>query len=241
MPTLVTLDEAVDKVSKHPSPILFPDTCALLDLIRCTKRDNPSAIKQQLESARNLIRKAANNPPMLWVVVPHPIPDEWDTHKSSAREELKQWKKHIERENLKLHAAAHSLNIQIEDKLVQFAETQFIDSASSLASSFMKYGLTFEDDTCKIAGLNRLRQGVAPAQPGERSPGDCIITEHCLKFVAFLRRREIDEPCVFLTSNTSDYYDDVQKAIREDLRIEFNDYETTPAWSWNMAAHFLGL
>lgn len=78
-----TLEEAADRIAASAAPVLFPDTCSLVDLIRLpnpdrTNRSDVADCERELAAALALSEDQKEGD--LWVVVPPLVPREYREH-----------------------------------------------------------------------------------------------------------------------------------------------------------------
>jgi hypothetical protein len=89
------LKKAAMRIAESPAPVLFIDTCSLVDLVRMpnpsrTALNETDDCKRDLEAADSLLGRARDE--NLWVVVPPLVSDEYHEHAPrAATKVLKQW------------------------------------------------------------------------------------------------------------------------------------------------------
>jgi hypothetical protein len=207
----------VNRILTQPAPVLFLDTCALLDIIRVPFRE----VSVNLIVATNdIILKASTN--HLWIVTLALVEKEWRDNAGNVSIELE---KHLQ----KLH-----------DNLVKFSDTldkietgtpfyktdlrrfEIEQKLYHLSEKLLKTAITMEnDDNCKIKAMNRVSTDAAPAgsKHGKNEAKDCMIIEHYLCLCQELRNNAFAEKCLFLSSNTQDYGH--PQRLRPPLDVEF--------------------
>jgi hypothetical protein len=63
-------------IAANPAPVLFLDTCVLLDVVRAPLRSKPDEVR----GAQLLLGSVQKSPQMIHLLVPSPVPLEWNTH-----------------------------------------------------------------------------------------------------------------------------------------------------------------
>ena len=69
----------------NPAPVLFLDTCVLLDVVRASLRGKPDEVRV----ARLLLGSVQKSPKTIHLLVPSPVPLEWNTHIQEREDECK--------------------------------------------------------------------------------------------------------------------------------------------------------
>jgi len=80
MPDVAT---AADQIKRAPAPVLFLDTCVLLDIVRAPLRDAATSV----EAATELLTGATRKPPTVYLVIACPTPTEWLAHIDEAMQD----------------------------------------------------------------------------------------------------------------------------------------------------------
>ncbi len=63
-------------ITANPAPVLFLDTCILLDIVRAPLRGKPDEVR----FAQLFLTSVQKNPKTIHLLVPSPVQPEWDTH-----------------------------------------------------------------------------------------------------------------------------------------------------------------
>ena len=63
-------------ITANPAPVLFLDTCILLDVVRTPLRSKPDEVR----FAQLFLTSVQKNPKTIHLLVPSPVQPEWDTH-----------------------------------------------------------------------------------------------------------------------------------------------------------------
>ena len=71
---------AVATIEANPAPMVYLDTCVLLDIIRAPLRNTAAAV----QAASELMTGAQRKPPTVYLVIGCPTPTEWNDHVEEA-------------------------------------------------------------------------------------------------------------------------------------------------------------
>lgn len=241
MPT-VTIAQATVQITAAPAPVLFPDTCALVDLVRLPIRKDGPTVTRELLAARALLAAATADPTGLWVVVPPRVPAEWDEHAPEAAALLaSSWSK-MDEACATTGAAAAAMGVAaLPPESLEATFDPVRQSLSRLSRGFLEVGVRLASDSpCDSAAFRRACDGVAPGHRGG-SIKDCVIAEHVLA-VSRLLGSGFAHPRVLLTSNTKDFC--VAKdntAPRPPLDDDLMAVQTSLTTTWEWAKSTLGV
>jgi hypothetical protein len=216
--TFCNISDATNAIVASPAPILFPDTCALLDLIRLpqipfqektvtTARKKRSGVtaRREIEAVKRIISFSLRSPCDLWIVIPSLVQREWKNGISKEQEELRNYLKKLDKHIEIVHAVADTTVINLPG-LFQYLGLNLEEVLEDLCVDFFSGAILLsEDNACRMKALKRLEDGRPPAKQGGGELDDCKIIEHCVELCAQLRSLGFSERCVFLTSNTHDY------------------------------------
>jgi hypothetical protein len=95
-----------------PLPVLIPDTCALLDLVRVTDRaQSVDGVADTLQPALDILRRAEKSPPSVAVVVPQYVHEEYERNIQKVRDTVaSRWAKVVQQLAF-AHQAAETLGV----------------------------------------------------------------------------------------------------------------------------------
>jgi hypothetical protein len=207
----------VNRILTQPAPVLFLDTCALLDIIKVPFRK----VSVNLIGATNdIFLKASTN--HLWIVTLDLVEKEWQDNVGNVSIELD---KHLQELHDNLVKFSDTLD-KIETN-AQFYQTDLrrfdiVQKLYSLSEKLLKSSVIMEnDDNCKIKAMDRVSIDAAPAgsKHGKNEAKDCMIIEHYLCLCRKLRNNTFAEKCLFVSSNTQDFGH--PQRLRSPLDVEF--------------------
>lgn len=221
-------------VAAEGVPVLYVDTCSLLDIMRDPTRDDARAHERR--SAVKLV--AAVEAGALRCVLAEQVALEFQVHDTAIQEEaekaLRRLAERIERAN-EIHGVfGTAVSIDTGHLIGQVAAAREV-VGRWLAASFLASG-SAEVNAKAIARVNG---NVAPARKGKDSVKDCIVLETCLTSVAALRAAGTKATIVFLSSNTSEYLND-RKVLKEQIEEDFATFRIEYAPNMSAAMNRLG-
>ena len=234
----LTVAEAAVRIVASPAPVLFPDTCALVDLVRLPLRKEGQEVTRELVAAGDLLSRASAAAAGVWVVVPPLVPAEWEEHAEREREALASSWVDLDAQSAATHAAAEAFGLESPlpsmVTLFEGTERRLWERSRALLNAGIRLSI---DTQSENRGVKRAYGKVAP---GHRGSGvkDCVIAEHAIS-VARLLGPSFGPPRVLLTSNVADFcVSKGDKAPRPPLDADFSEVgiALTTTWQWARAA-----
>ena len=230
------MSEAVEtlaaRIVAEPAPVVLPDTCSILDVIRSAFR--PGIQTDIVEATMSLTNRARRTPRALWVVTPEQVTREWSDNSANVKGELTAAIRQAEQLSIRLAEAAGlvlpnanlsrlTLNpLRLDDRVFDVAE-QFLTAAEVLA----------DHGDCISKAHTRMVRRIAPSSLQRQEYKDCVVIEHCLALCHALRLLGFGEPLIFVTSNSTDY--GRLPALTPPLDAEFSavglQYVSNLAWA----------
>lgn len=221
-------EAAVAEILRMGIPVLIPDACALLDLVRAPAWERFS--EEDGRAAVGLLAMAETGE--LAVAVPQQALAEYEANLSSVRErtsaDLGKMAEAVGRTFARMRSIGEPLVPDAPD-LSRFAE-----AGLPLAERMIARAVTFvAGDEEERKALRRLLRTIPPAQKGKASQGDCLIVESSLRLAASLRDAGHSGPVVFLSSNVHDYCTAGSGGrLAPPLDVEFPDARLGYACRW---------
>ena len=232
--TPITILNAVNSITASTAPVLFLDTCAVLDVIRMPQRES---IQNAVVSVTNeMVSKASRNPKQLWIVAATMVINELNEKLETVEEDLVQHVKKVDRDLENLRVAANSLFSTPEIKPLKFGEMKIPHTLRTIADNLIETAvLIARENDCKLRAGDRVADGKRPSQKGKEEYKDCEIIEHYLEVSKQLRNRGFQEKCVFVSSNKNDFCEKNTTKIHPDLNTDFKEvgleYVADIAWA----------
>lgn len=185
-------------------PILFLDTCILLDITRATYRYLGSGYVQKAVELRTLLASA---PPQCALVAASMVPTEWSDNAPKVRDEVRSHLVKIQDQAVHFHDACATLGIALPFGRPFYHGVGLADSLYDLSKSLLAGSICLDRDSgCESRGVGRVVAKKPPSKQGGEVK-DCIIVEECLELTRQLRANGFARKCVFCTSNIDDYGD----------------------------------
>jgi hypothetical protein len=235
---MIASAEVVRRIIAAPAPVLLPDTCALLDLMRDPTREAFSS--DQVAAAQRLLLRAEARPRTLWVPISAQVlierGDQQKNVKRDAAVQIRNLEERIHR--VQSIMAAHGLNTTaIAPTLVA---SNFPDTANSMVDRYFSAGQHVRNQRgIERRAYARIAANRAPSQKGQQAK-DCIVIESYLHLASQLRDQRFEGTIVFLTTNRRDYSDPANFAtVHQDLVAEFGAVNMTYAVNFQMAEYQL--
>jgi hypothetical protein len=181
-------------------PVLFVDTCSILDIVRDPTRD--SAKPHEMQAAIDIIFAAEAG--TIHCFIAEQVAIEFAEHVSSVQDEtalkLRKTQDQIVRINklASVFGATNSVNLTHLDHYVVRARSvvdRLLVKLQTINPGQYAHGKAFA----------RVNEKKAPAIQGKDSSKDCLIFETILEKAAAIRATNSVSPMVFVSSNTKDY------------------------------------
>lgn len=231
--THTSIAEAVQRIATSPAPVLFPDTCAILDLLRIPLQED--SIKGNVEIAKQFIALSQLSPCALWIVIPSQVFDEWNGRVHCVLKELENRLQDIDKQIEKLHEVADAVELTLPARIL-YSRQHIVRALKTLSEDFLKGSLFVSlDPACKNRAVDRTMNNRPPARKGQLS--DCIIIEHCIELCSKLLASGFSEERVFFTLNSKDYFEGKTSKPKDPLDSELMSVglSLTKSWQWTKA------
>ncbi|HUY27642.1 MAG TPA: hypothetical protein VMV27_09500 [Candidatus Binataceae bacterium] len=216
----MSIADAQRHILAEPAPVLFLDTCVLLDVLRvASEREN--APHRIISAAERATAKTSSSPRQLWLLGAALLDVEWHDNLQGVLDSVTAHIARVDRSLAKLHAAVQSISSIAMDtrshgsgfatdaRPLQIGRfdlpTRLIEICERMLRSVIL--LSPDDEILRAANLRSMK-GLKPATPGKREHPDCLIIETCFALCKSLRSRGFAERCAFVSSNKADFYGD---------------------------------
>lgn len=208
-----TIAEAADQLAADGLPVLFIDTCVLLDVIRAPLRKIPSCIESAIELAEMQAQSGCK------IVASSMIQNEWRVHEEAIVNELGRHLASRDQDALAFHEACELVKVPLSFGKPLYQSAGLVAKLSDLSGNLLKNAIQLlpSGETTAKATSRTLASG-RPARKG-RGLQDCIIIEEYLELCRQLQARGFAKAKVFCSSNTGDYEEGLK--LHETLATEF--------------------
>ncbi len=229
-----TLADASAELVCTDLPVLFLDTCSLLDIVRAPARKLQGCVASAVE----LCKLVSSSPSQCRLVVSSLVPDEWNEHVSSETAALSNFLAKLEDEAGHFHDSCAALGIGAPFPRFAFGGVALADRLAELSKNILDGALHLESEVTTIV---RAHSRSVVRQPPAGKGGqikDCTIIEECLEVCRQLRAAGFNKKLVYCTSNTNDYCDP-NKDLKTSLAAEFASFNLEFASNLPWAVHLL--
>lgn len=212
-----TIAEVAQQLATDGLPVLFIDTCILLDVIRAPIRKIPGCV----QSAVELLEMQRNSQCRL--VASSMIQAEWTAHENAVLAEFDTYLGLRDLDAFAFHDACELLKIPLAFSKPSYKDTGLGAKLRDLSAELLKTSLhLLPSDESKARATNRTLACIRPAQKGGGLQ-DCIIIEEYLELCRMLKTAGFAGRRTFCTSNSGDYQDGHK--LHEALVAEFEPAE----------------
>jgi hypothetical protein len=227
-----SVDEVVARIVGADVPVLFGDTCILLDIIRSTKR----RLRDYAERASELLGLVTVTPPRCLLVISSIIPREWETHAQEVTDEVARHLVEMQEQSSHFHDACGILGIPAGFERANYAGPGLPDRLRDLSRQLLESALCLDaDDQSRARAVGRVVTNTPPSRKGGEVK-DCTILEEYLAVCRGLQAAGFMRKRVLCTSNTDDFCE-VGKKLHPTLAMEFQALDLAFTSNLNWALH----
>jgi hypothetical protein len=195
---MTLIADIVNDVTANPAPVLFLDTCILLDVVRSPLRNKPDEVR----FGRIFLDAVQKSPKTIHLLIPSPVATEWNTHI-------------LEREN-ECRTAVDACNavsaicghLALPAVAVLPAAVLTMPAVlRQLSTDLLAACVTIDHDADALGrAVNRIVASTHPVKrPDSKGATDAVILEHAVETTGQLRNAGFAGNCLFVSSNTKDY------------------------------------
>ena len=214
-----SIADVVDHVQRAGLPVLFLDTCVLLDVIRAPLR--PSQLPGCVEAAQELLQFAVLPPVRCTMVVGSFVRREWLAHAGSAADELRVQLAQMDAEAQNVHQFCGLMGITPPFPRPEYRLLSLADRLHDLSRRLLDAASHLDPDhDCIIRAHGRASNDLAPSLKGGEIK-DATIAEECLEVSRRLYVTGYAPKRVFCTSNINDYCERGSSRLHPSLAVDF--------------------
>jgi hypothetical protein len=198
------ISDAVAQLTAAGTPVLFLDTCSILDVIRAPLPERK--LGGCAEAALELLAMATETPPRCRVVVGSFVPAEWHNNSPAVCAELEKRLKRMDEEAELFHRVCGHLTLSVGFGRAQYQVSGLPSQLLDVSSRLLGAALVLEphpDTNSRAFGRVAISQRRPSHKGGELK--DCTIFEECLKVCRQLQSTAFSRKLVFCSSNIDDY------------------------------------
>jgi hypothetical protein len=229
-----SIADAVAQIQAADLPVLFVDTCILVDVIRAPVR--PAELAGCGEAASELLHLVTTPPIGCSLVVASFVPGEWLEHAGREADNLRNVLSQIDRGAEELHRFCGLVGIVPPFPITEYRLLTLTERLHDLSGRLLDSALRLEPDRdCIIRSHARASSYTPPACKGQVK--DATIIEECLEVSARLQAAGFARKRVFCTSNTNDYCERAPTRLHPSLAVDFGTaglaFATNLPWAVN--------
>jgi hypothetical protein len=199
---IIDIETSVALIKQTPAPILFIDTCSLLDIIRVPS--HPNVKLSHLEGAKEAVKKAKSN--SIYLVITETVEMEYKDNLSKTCVELERYTTKFAATGEKIVNSIECVELSYNFYISGIEEIRLAAELEKIANNVIDSSLILEENQeCIHSAHERTKHYQAPAQRGKSESKDCVIIEHFLELSKRLREEGLTNPLIFITNNSSDY------------------------------------
>ena len=219
------------------APILFSDTCSVLDLIRDPTRDTVQAHNRA--AALEIVEAMESNAYLIGFLAEQVVL-ELNENRSSVEDE-----------------ASKALK-QLRDRMRRMDDVNKIFGGNGITrlshfDDHVPRSIAILDRWISLSKISNASPGIlalafarvnkarTPARKGNQAAKDCLVVETYLQTARQLRELGLNTPFVFLSSNTRDYARETGNMLKADIQSDFDAVGMEYAPNFGAARHLLGL
>lgn len=233
----MTVDAVVRQMVHRGAPVVFADTCSILDLMRDPTRDS---VKAHDRIAATRLVEALENGNMLSGMVAPQVVLEMAEHADSTAEETARALTDLSAKLQRIDALHRAYGGVGTSNVVHL--NSHATRARAIFDRWVAASVESPEPDCvHKRAVARVNQSRAPARKGKDSIKDCLVIETYLEMARVLRQEGLHSTFVFLSSNTTDYRVTGSTMLRPELKHDFSATRIQYASGFGQARHLLGL
>ena len=229
--------QSLDDIGAAGVPVILPDTCILLDILRSPRRKSVDA--RLIKSAKSIVN-AVKNEGTAASVIANQVLGELKKNQDNVQKETEKELRNLQREILRINGWSSALGE------VGYADISHglaaVSRCKPILSDWVDTSIE-EPTTDKLTGSahKRMMEQKTPAKSGKDSFPDCLIVETYLKFASDFRAKNYKAPIIFASSNTAEFVKKACSELHPGIAQEFDNVGIRYARALHEAAHYLGL
>lgn len=225
------------RICELGAPVLFLDTCAILDVVRDITRDT---FLQADAAACVSILNAAETGTDVVVCVASQVTTELAANLADVEDEAQKRLAKYLAEARRIDAVAAIFGAQGANNTTHLVD--HVVRAKGVMSRWSAIGVPLQSDEVVVgAAWHRVANARAPARKGKESMKDCVVVETYLHAAKQLRSAGLISKMVFASSNTKEFHQAGTSHLHPDLAADFGPLKLEYAPNHGAAKHLLGI
>lgn len=228
---------SLQAIAQANVPVLLPDTCILLDLLRSPRREN---VDGNAMLAGKAIRDGVVQNEAIGCVVAEQVRNELNDNLPTVREDTNTALTKLRDEIARIDKWSEALGQPSQTRIGHFltrvpvAEAFMVDILGAALTHATTPDLAYR-------AIARMMQKRTPAKLGKDSSKDCIVVESYLEVADNLRNLGHTADIVFASSNTKEFVSSITSALNADIAAEFAAVGMRYSRALHETRHLLGL
>jgi len=214
---MISGEEAAAIIVDRDAPVVYIDTCSLLDLVRGT-RDNFTS--DCANAAVHILKLAEDK--KITIVIPEQVITEFNSNIGETRLSGARSIGFLNDRLNQMRGTLQAYGIQIPF-IEEFSQEAYIAAADNVIERFIATSIT---NTSTVEAQSKAAQrvliGKAPAASAKQSFKDCLVLESCYETLEVARRNNFGKTAHFLSANTQEYANEAKRRLHPGLVDEFN-------------------
>ena len=218
-------------------PVLFLDTCTILDIIRDPTRED---VLVQEHTAFVMMLSEIESKESFKAIIAEQVRSELNDRTESVQQETARAIRNFREQFDKVSdlAALYGSSSNVDTSHLHGYE----DRCRGIMDRWLKVcTVATQSDEAVSRAFARVCRARTPARKGKDSMKDCVILETYLEHLRDLRDSGLTSPAVFVSSNKKDYATTKGGGIRDDARAEFKSVGLEYAPNMAAANYLLGI
>lgn len=232
---ITSVDEVCNTILKSPKPLIFLDTCTILNVINALHL--MSIPEKYIEHANQLIGLQKKG--LIWLTTSENVTEEYSDNIDQVSKTAEKSISDITRHVKVMQSFANTLT-STSNVATEFSSYRLHSHAKSVADNLLNVcSIVKRKPDYSVRAMARVRKNLAPARQGGGEAKDCEIIECFYDLANSLRNRNFKSPIIFLTSNTKDY--GKTKELKPPIDTEFTAIKAEYANYIDHALHLCGI
>ena len=229
---MTLIADVVAAITGSPAPVVFLDSCTLLDIVRAPRRNKAS----EVQVARQFLVSVSKAPKTIHIIIGSPTQTEWNDH---IDETVNDCTGAVDSCN-----AIASICGYLALPVVAPLPGGVLDLPRllrDLSANLLAAAVTMDHNAAALArAMDRVIASQIPAKSGGKGAKDAVIVEHVVETASQLRAAAFAGTCIFVSSNTKDFATSGATNLHPLLAPVFNPINLLYATSLTHAKAILG-
>jgi hypothetical protein len=194
---MAAIGRIVAAVTRSPAPVIFLDSCTLLDVVRAPLRNRASDV----QVARVFLSSVQKAPETIHLVIGSPTQTEWNDHIKSTESECAS-----AIDCCNAVAVVCGYMAMPAPAPLPHGTGGLPALLRQLSADLLSAAFTLDHNAAAMKrAINRVIASQLPARKGGTGAKDAVIVEHAVETTTQLRAAGFGQTCVFVSSNTKDF------------------------------------